>query len=170
MVIRIRNKSFKNQRVALFVDIQNMYYSAKNMYDGKVNYRNILKAAQDKRKLIRALAYVIKASTKNEDNFFDALEDMGFFVKRKDLKKFHGGAKKGDWDMGIAIDAIELSEKIDVAVLVTGDGDFTSLVNHIKAKGVQVEVMSFKKSTASELIEASDVYIDLAQNQKKFLE
>lgn len=169
-MIRIRKESLKDQRVAVFIDIQNMYYSAKNMYNRKVNYRNLLKEAKDKRKLIRAIAYVIEAQTKNEGNFFEAMEDIGFIVKKKNLKKFHTGAKKGDWDMGIAIDAIEMAPKIDVAVLVTGDGDFTSLVDHIKAKGVQVEVMSFKKSTAKELIESSDVYIDLADDRKKFLE
>lgn len=146
-----------------------MYYSAKNLYSSKVNYRNLLKIAKDDRDLIRAIAYVIEAQTPDEENFFDALKDIGFIVKRKGLKEFYGGAKKGDWDMGIAIDAIEMADKIDVAVIVTGDGDFKSLVGHLKAQGIQVEVMSFKKSTAKELVEAADVFINMDEKKDSCL-
>ncbi len=146
-----------------------MYYSAKNLYDSKVDYSSLIDIAQDGRKLIRSIAYVIKAETPDEENFFDALSEIGFQVKKKDLKEFHGGAKKGDWDMGIAIDAIKMSEKIDVAVLVTGDGDFRSLVDHLKSEGIQVEVMSFGKSTAGELVEASDVFLNMDKKKDLYL-
>lgn len=146
-----------------------MYYSAKNLYNSKVNYKNLLKIAKDKRELIRAISYVIEAQTPDEENFFDALEEIGFIVKRKGLKEFYGGAKKGDWDMGIAIDAIELAGKIDVAVIVTGDGDFKSLVDHLKAQGLQVEVMSFKKSTSKELVEAADIFLNMDDMKNKCL-
>src|SRR3989344_5448994 len=99
--------NFKDQRVGVFVDVQNMYYSAKNLYNAKVNFAQILKAAVRDRSLIRAIAYVIKADVKEEQNFFDALEKIGFEVRAKDLQIFAGGAKKGDWDIGLAMDSIE---------------------------------------------------------------
>ncbi len=146
-----------------------MYYSAKNLYDSKVDYSSLIDVARDNRKLIRAISYVIKAETPDEENFFEALSEIGFQVKKKDLKEFRGGAKKGDWDMGIAIDAIKMSEKIDVAVLVTGDGDFRSLVEHLKSEGIQVEVMSFGKSTSSELVEACDVFLNMDKKKDLYL-
>lgn len=146
-----------------------MYYSAKNLYDSKVDYSSLIEVATDDRELIRALAYVIKAETPDEENFFEALGEIGFQVKRKDLKEFRGGNKKGDWDMGIAIDAIKMTDRIDVAVLVTGDGDFRSLVEHLKSEGVQVEVMSFGKSTAGELVESADVFLNMDKKKDLYL-
>ena len=113
---------FKDQRVGVFVDVQNMYYSAKNLYNAKVNFAQILKAAVGNRSIIRAIAYVIKADVKEEQNFFDALEKIGFEVKAKDLQVFAGGAKKGDWDIGLAMDTIELAPKLDTIIIVSGDG------------------------------------------------
>jgi len=163
------NNIHDDQRVAVLVDVQNMYYSAKNLYDTKVNYSKLLRAAVAKRQLTRAFAYVIKADTPDESNFFEALRKIGFEVKIKELKEFYGGQKKGDWDMGMAIDAIKIADKNDAVVLVTGDGDFESLVNHLKANGVRVEVMSFGKSTARELREAADNFIDMDDNSDKYL-
>lgn len=159
----------ENQRVGIFVDVQNLYYSAKNLYKGKVDYSKLLEEATDDRKLIRALAYVIEAQTPDEENFFEALGEIGFQVRKKKLKEFYDGAKKGDWDMGIAIDAIKMANKIDVAVLVTGDGDFKSLVEHLQNQGIQVEGMSFGKSTAGELIETVDTFINMDEKKGHFL-
>lgn len=167
--MNIRKTSFKNQRVAVFVDVQNMYYSAKNLYNSKIDYSKLLEVATDDRRMIRAIAYVIKAHTPDEENFFEILEDMGYQVRKKDLKEFYDGVKKGDWDMGIAIDAIRMAEKIDVAVLVTGDGDFKSLVGHLQAKGIQVEIISFGKSTANELVEESDVFLNIDKKKELYL-
>lgn len=165
----MRRTSFKDQRVAVFVDVQNMYYSAKNLYDGKVDYYSLLDVARDNRKLIRAIAYVIEAQTPDEENFFEVLEDIGFQVKRKELREFYGGAKKGDWDMGMAIDAIRMSDKIDVAVIVTGDGDFRSLVKYLTAQGIQVEIISFGKSTADELVRETDVFLNMDKKKDLYL-
>lgn len=168
-MIKIRRTSFKDQKVAVFVDVQNMYYSAKNIYDGKVDYSSLLEVAKDNRKLIRAIAYVITSHTPDEENFFEVLEGIGFQVRKKELKEFYGGVKKGDWDMGIAIDAIRLSEKIDVAVLVTGDGDFKSLVKHLQANGIQVEIISFGKSTATELVGEADVFLNMDKKKDLYI-
>lgn len=155
--------------MAVFVDVQNMYYSAKKIYDSKVDYSSLLNVAKDGRKLIRAMAYVIEGQTPEEENFFEALENIGFKVKKKELREFYGGAKKGDWDMGMAIDTIRMSEKIDVAVIVTGDGDFKSLVKYLKANGLQVEILSFGKSTADELVREADVFLNMDKKKDLYL-
>ena len=161
----------KAQRVGVFIDVQNMYYSAKSMYKGKVNFAQILKQAVSERGLIRAIAYVIKTDVvKEEKNFFDALEKIGFEVKSKDLQIFYGGHKKGDWDIGIAMDMIELAPKLDTVILVSGDGDFVPLVEHLRhALGVRVEVIAFGKSSSSKLREATDSFIDLDENPRLYL-
>jgi len=161
---------YKGQRVGVFVDVQNLYYSARNVYKSKVDFRAILKEAIKGRNLIRAIAYVIRADVKDEENFFDALKNLGYEVKEKDLQVFYGGAKKGDWDIGIAMDLIELAPKLDTVILVSGDGDFVPLVRHLKhALGCYVEVMAFGKSSSQKLIEEADKYMDLDSDPQKFL-
>jgi len=161
---------YKEQRVGVFVDVQNLYYSARNIYKSKVDFRTILKEAIKGKNLIRAIAYVIRADVKDEKNFFEALKNMGYEVKGKDLQVFYGGAKKGDWDIGIAMDLIELAPKLDTVILVSGDGDFVPLVRHLKhALGCYVEVMAFGKSSSQKLIEAADNYFDLDSDAQKFL-
>jgi uncharacterized LabA/DUF88 family protein len=161
---------YKGQRVGVFVDVQNLYYSARNIYKSKVNFRAILKEAVKERSLIRAIAYVIKADVKDEANFFEALKNLGYEVKEKDLQIFYGGARKGDWDIGIAMDMIELAPRLDTVILVSGDGDFVPLLRHVKhAMGCFVEVMAFGKSSSQKLIEEADSYIDLDADPEKFL-
>ncbi len=161
---------YQEQRVGVFVDVQNMYYSARNIYKAKVNFKILLREAIRGRNLIRAIAYVIKADVKEEVNFFEALKSLGYEVKAKDLQVFFGGAKKGDWDIGIAMDTIEFASKLDAIVLVSGDGDFVPLVQHLKhALGCYVEVMAFGKSSSQKLIEESDNFIDMDSNPHKFL-
>ncbi len=159
------------QRIGVFVDVQNMYYSARYMYDCRVNFKAILQDAVQNRQLIRAIAYVIKTEDfEKEKVFFEALGHIGFEVKAKDLQIFVGGAKKGDWDIGIAMDMIELAPKLDTVVLVSGDGDFVSLVMHLqKALGTRVEVMAFGKSASAKLAEAADSFIDLDANKRRYL-
>ena len=161
---------YKGQRVGVFVDVQNMYYSAKNLYGKKVNFANMLRTARGERTMIRALAYVIRAEAMKESKFFDALEAIGFEVKAKDIQVFAGGAKKGDWDIGIAMDAIETAPRLDVVVIISGDGDFVPLVEHLRrAFGCKVEVMSFGKSTSHMLKEVADVFVDFDKNTKRYL-
>ncbi|MBW2984083.1 NYN domain-containing protein [Candidatus Woesearchaeota archaeon] len=160
----------KHQRVGIFVDVQNMYYSARNLYKSKVNFKALLTEAVCGRTLIRAIAYVIKADVKDEKNFFDALKNIGYEVKSKDLQTFIGGMKKGDWDIGIAMDMIELSPKLDTAILISGDGDFMDLVQHLKrAMGCRVEVIAFGKSSSSKLKDTADEFTDLDKNPRRFL-
>ncbi len=160
----------KGQRVGVFVDVQNMYYSARFMYNSKVNFKALFQDAIKGRTHIRAIAYVIRSEETNKDAFFEALENFGFEIKSKDVQVFYGGAKKGDWDIGIAMDAIELAPKLDTIVLVSGDGDFVPLVQHLqRALGCRVEVMAFEKSASGKLIEAADEFTNLDKNLKKYL-
>lgn len=154
----------------MLVDIQNMYYSAKVLYQKKVNFGQILKHGAGDRKLIRAIAYGIKTLEGQEEKFFEALEKQGFEVKSKDLQIFPGGAKKGDWDVGITVDAIKLSKNLDVIILVSGDGDFLSLVEYLQnTTGCRVEVIAFAESASGKLIEQVDLFTNISDNKRKFL-
>jgi len=158
---------FPGQRVGVLVDIQNMYYSAKVIYGKKVNFKEVLKEGVSDRELIRAIAYGIRTEEGLEEKFFESLEKIGFEVKTKDLQIFKGGMKKGDWDVGIAIDAIKLSEKLDVIVLVSGDGDYIPLVKYLQFnKGTRVEVMAFEESCSHSLIEEADDFTNLSLYSK----
>ncbi len=160
----------KAQRVGVFVDVQNLYYSARFVYNSHVNFKAILMDAVKDRTLIRALAYVIRTEDINKEKFFEALTHIGFEVRAKDLQIFYGGAKKGDWDIGIAMDCIELAPRLDTIVLVSGDGDFVPLIEHLKrALGCRVEVVAFGKSASAKSIEAADDFLDLDKNTKKYL-
>lgn len=161
--------SFINQRVGVFIDVQNMYYSARTMYDSHVNFGKVLEKAVENRLLIRAIAYVIKSDAPKEQTFFDALGKSGLEVVSKDIQIFPGGAKKGDWDVGLAVDAMKIADRLDAVVLVTGDGDFQPLVTYLKEnKGCRVEGMAFGRSTSAKLIEALDQFTDL-DNEKGVL-
>lgn len=159
----------RDQRVGVFVDVQNLYYSAKQFYGKRVSFSNILKDAVKDRRLIRAIAYVIKAESKEEQSFFDALERIGFDVRMKELQIFYGGAKKGDWDVGIAMDIMRMASKLDVVVLVSGDGDFRDLIEHVKALGCRAEVVAFGKSASSRILDVADDFLDLDTNPKRYL-
>ncbi|MDO8240599.1 MAG: NYN domain-containing protein [Candidatus Moranbacteria bacterium] len=161
---------FKEQRVGVLVDIQNLYYSAKVLHKKKANFGALLTAGVDDRKLIRAIAYGIKTLEGQEEKFFEALGKQGFEVKTKDLQIFPGGAKKGDWDVGITVDAIKMSKSLDVIILMSGDGDYIPLVKYIQSTtGCRVEVMAFLESTSSKLVEEVDEFTNISADKKKFL-
>lgn len=160
----------KEQRVGVLVDIQNLYYSAKALHGKKVNFKKILEEAVGERVLIRAIGYGIRTTEGQEEKFFEALEKQGFEIKTKDLQIFPGGAKKGDWDVGIAVDAIKLSKSLDVVVLVSGDGDYIPLVEYIQSTtGCRVEGIAFVESTSNKLVEKLDDFINLSENKKRYL-
>jgi uncharacterized LabA/DUF88 family protein len=175
---------YKNQRVGIFIDVQNLYHSAKHLYNGKVNYRELLKHLTGERQLIRAMAYVVKSEgitdatgkliergtaapandteKSSEALFFEALESAGMELRMKDIQVFADGYKKADWDVGMAVDAIRMAEFLDVVILVTGDGDFIPLVDYLKwGLGRFVEVAAFRRSTSGKLVEAADAFVNL---------
>ncbi len=160
----------KAQRVGVFIDTQNLYHSAKNLYHARVNFGNVVKECVQGRILIRAIAYVASTEGGEERAFFDALTKLGIETKTKDLQIFYGGAKKADWDVGMAIEAVKLAPKLDAVVLATGDGDFVPLVEYLKnSHGTQVEMIAFGKSSSQRLREAVDDFIDMSTDPKKFL-
>ncbi len=159
----------KEQRVAIFIDTQNLYHSAKNIYRSKVNFDAVVKRTLEGRKLIRAISYVVTTESGEEQSFFEALGKVGIEVKTKDLQIFYGGAKKADWDVGMAIDAIKHSQKVDAIILATGDGDFVPLVEYVRSQGCQVECIAFGKSSSSRLRESVDDFIDMDENPREFL-
>jgi uncharacterized LabA/DUF88 family protein len=158
----------KEQRVGVFIDTSNLYHSAKNLYKRKVNFGAVLKDAVAGRKLVRAIAYVITSEGSEENSFFDALTKLGIETKIKDLQVFAGGAKKGDWDIGMAVDAMKMAPRLDAVVLITGDGDFVPLVQYMQTM-TQVEVISFGKSASMRLKDQADDFLDLSINPRKYL-
>ncbi len=159
----------KEQRVGVFLDAQNLYHSAKNLHQGRVNFDNVLGDALAGRQLVRAIAYVITTETGEEKGFFDALTKIGIETKTKDLQIFSSGSKKADWDVGLAIDAVKLASKLDVVVIASGDGDFIPLIEYLKMNGCQVEVISFGKSASGKLKEVADDFIDMDENAGRYV-
>lgn len=160
-----------HQRVAVLVDVQNLYYSAKHLYNARINFKNLLPAVVQERLLTRAIAYVITSEeNKKEQEFFDAVNQAGFEIKEKELQTFYGGAKKGDWDLGIAMDAIRLGHKVDSVILLSGDGDFKPVVNYLQqALGCLVEVAAFKKTANKDLISIADDFINIEDYKSKLM-
>ncbi len=158
------------QRVGVFIDTQNVYHSAKNIYHARANFGNILKDSVAGRRLIRARAYSVTTETGEEKGFFEALAKIGIEMRLKDLQVFYGGAKKADWDVGLAVDAITAAPKLDTVILVTGDGDFVPLVQYLQTHGgCQVEVVSFGRSTSGKLKEAADDFLDLDVDPRRYI-
>ena len=157
------------QRVGVFIDTQNLYHSAKHLYKSRVNFANVLADAVGGRTLVRAIAYVISTESGDESGFFEALTKMGIETKVKGLQVFSDGAKKADWDVGLAIDAVKLAPKLDTVILATGDGDFVPLIEYLDMnEGCQVEVISFGRSSSSKLREAAHAFTDMCEDPKRY--
>lgn len=178
----ISNKK-KEQRVGIFIDIQNLYHSSKNLFNARVNYKELLRTLVAGRKLIRAIAYVVKTDVAMDDEnakpegrqpsgeaaFFDALKNAGIELRVKDIQVYPGGMKKADWDVGMAVDAIRMVDFLDAVILVTGDGDFVPLIEYLKwGKGREVEVAAFSRSASAKIKEAADEFIEI-ENIPKIL-
>ncbi len=159
----------KNQRVAVFIDAQNMYHSARSLFGGRLNFKNLLVTAVGGRQLIRAFGYVIRTKTGEEKAFVEALIKLGIESREKDLQEFFGGAKKADWDVGIAVDAIRTAEIVDTVVLASGDGDFIPLVEYLKNQGRRVEVIAFGRSSSGKLKEIADDFTDMGEEPAKYI-
>ncbi len=165
------------QRLGIFVDVQNMFYSAKLLHQSKVDYGRLLREITGTRHLIRAIAYIVQKPDVNQAGFHEALSRFGYELKIKELKirpdpDRSGGTAKGSWEIGMTIDAMTIAAKLDCVTLVTGDGDYVPLVECLKNYGCRVEVVSFERSTAGELVKAADQYIPIQEawifKEKKF--
>lgn len=159
-----------SQRVAVLIDAQNIYHSAKNFYRRQVDFRRLVDLVLGERNLVRALAYVVKSDlTPKEVSFFEALEHRGIQLRVKELIVFGSGVKKADWDVGLAVDAIRIASAVDTIVLVSGDGDFVPLLDYLRNQGKQVEVAAFGKNASSKLREGADYFYDLDEFAKLIL-
>ncbi|HOO55395.1 MAG TPA: NYN domain-containing protein [bacterium] len=154
----------KAQRVGIFVDVQNLFYSAKYQHHSKVDFTKLLNICLNGRQLIRAIAYIVQTPDIDQSNFINILQGTGYEIKSKELRVRPDGTAKGDWDMGIAIDTIAMADRLDVVVLVSGDGDFCDLINMLKSKGVITEVISFPNNTSEDLKIEATLYIPLDKN------
>ena len=159
----------QGQRVAVLIDVQNLYHSAKNLYKARVNFREILKSAVSQRNLIRAFAYVVSTKTGEEKPFFEAITKLGIETRVRELQEFFGGLKKADWDVGITVDAIRIAPSVDTIILGSGDGDFLQLLEYLKNQGKRVEVIAFGKSASSKLKDSADEFIDLGMSPARYL-
>lgn len=151
-----------DQKVALFVDVQNMFYSARSLYQSKVDYSKLLTELVGGRSLLRAIAYVVQKPDVDQSAFLEALRRAGYEVRRKDMVLREDGSARGNWDVGMTIDALSLAPRMDAAVLVTGDGDFVPLVEALSAKGCYVEIASFEQTTSNELIRCCHEFITVS--------
>ncbi|MBI5654292.1 NYN domain-containing protein [Candidatus Uhrbacteria bacterium] len=158
-----------DQRVAVLIDTQNMYHSAKHIHGARLAFEKAVDAIVGGRQVVRVFAYVARSKTGEEQAFFDALTSAGIELRVKDVQEFSSGEKKADWDVGMAVDAVRLAEKVDAIVLMTGDGDFVPLVQYLQGKGVLVEVAAFAESTNAQLKTVTDRFYDLSTEGHEFL-
>lgn len=159
----------ESQRVAVLADSQNLYHTAHSLYSRNIDYTAMLDDAVADRELLRAIAYVIRADSPAEEDFFDALRDIGFETRIKEIKTFADGTQKANWDLGMCLDAVTLAPKIDTFVLCSGDGDFERLCTHLRHEGVRTEVFGFGSSTAEELIDVADSFTDMSEDEERYL-
>lgn len=152
-----------HQRVGIFIDVQNVYHSAKNLYHSRVNFLELIRTLVGGRQLIRSVAYVVKSEyVAGEESFFEALRKTGLELRTKDLQINVDGSKKADWDVGMAVDAIRMAESLDVIILVTGDGDFVPLIEYLKwGMGRQVEVAGFSRTASQKIKEHADRFTEI---------
>jgi uncharacterized LabA/DUF88 family protein len=152
-------------RVAIFVDVQNVYYTVKQIYGCHFDYRAFWDQVTEGREVVRAFAYAIDRKDQKQIRFQQILESIGFEVKLKPFIQRSDGSAKGDWDVGITLDMIELANEVDVAVLASGDGDFDLAVRKLRdAYGVEVEVYGARKLTAATLIQAATRFVPIEQH------
>ncbi|MGP9798202.1 NYN domain-containing protein [Halomonas sp. 86] len=151
--------------VAIFIDTQNVYYTTRDAYRRNFDYNQFWAQATANREVVGAFCYAIDKGDKKQREFQNILRAIGFEVKLKPFIQRADGSAKGDWDVGIALDAIEYAEHADVIVLVTGDGDFDLLVNKIRIKyGKKVEVYGVPQLTAASLMNEASAFIPIKED------
>jgi uncharacterized LabA/DUF88 family protein len=147
------------QRIALFVDVQNIYYTTREAYGRQFNYRELWRRVSAQGHIVTANAYAIARDDDNQRKFQDALRHIGFTIKFKPFIQRSDGTSKGDWDVGITIDIMETAKDVDTVILLSGDGDFDLLLKKIREDyAVQAEVYGVPSLTANSLINAASLY------------
>lgn len=148
------------ERVAIFVDVQNIYYTVKQDYQRHFNYQAFWNQATQNRKVVAAFAYAIDKNDSKQQSFQQILRSIGFVVKLKPYIQRSDGSAKGDWDVGITIDVIEYAPKVDTIILLSGDGDFDMLLDKVGSSyTISTEVYGVPLLTAPSLINAASRFI-----------
>lgn len=148
-------------RVGVFVDVQNMFYAAKDRYARRLDYIKLLDLIVGPRNLVAAYAYVVQIPEINQAGFLSLLEHNGYTIKSKDLRMRGDGSAKGDWDVGIAIDIVSMLDALDIVILASGDGDFCPLADLIKQRGKRIEVAAFEHNTSLDLQRITDQFFPI---------
>jgi len=151
------------QRVAVLIDVQNMFHSAYDCFHGRLNYRKLAETVAARRQVTRSIAFAVQDGN-DQASFFSMLREAGFDVRAKAPRIRPDGSRKGGWDLGIAIEALSLAPKVDAIALVSGDGDFVELADALRARGVRVEVYAFERSVGRALREAADLFVPIGED------
>ena len=153
------------KKIAVFVDVQNIYYTTRQVYGRQFNYREFWKKIGAEGEIVAATAYAIHRDDDKQLKFQDALRHIGFTVKLKPYIQRSDGSAKGDWDVGIAIDVLDAAPDVDVVVLLSGDGDFDLLLEKIRVDyALSAEVYAVEKLTANSLIKAASKFHAIEEN------
>jgi uncharacterized LabA/DUF88 family protein len=154
-----------SKRIAVFVDVQNIYYTTRQAYGRQFDYRKLWRRISAEGEIVSAIAYAIHRGDEKQLQFQNALKHIGFAVKLKPYIQRSDGSAKGDWDVGITIDVLEIAPSVDTVVLLSGDGDFDLLLHKIRQDyGVSAEVYGVPALTANSLIDAASVYHPIQQD------
>jgi len=164
--VRLENRNSPDERIGIFVDIQNVYYGAMDNFKGKIDFRKLTESIVKGRKLVVSNAYLVKGDNDNS-NFVTFMKQLGYSIISKDLKKRSDGSAKGNLDIEMVIDIITEKDRLDTVVLVSGDGDFVALVEYLKSQNIQVEVYSFsniKNITSQELKNVASKFFEIDES------
>ena len=162
ITVNVRGESAQ-PRVGVFVDVQNMFYAAKDRFERRVDYIKLLDLIVGPRHLISAFAYIVQIPEIKQSNFISLLEHNGYTVRSKDLRLRGDGSAKGDWDVGIAVDVVSMLGSLDVVILASGDGDFCPLAELIKQQQKRIEVVAFEHNTSMDLQAMADQFFPIGE-------
>jgi len=158
-------KTYTTKKIAIFVDVQNIYYTTRQAYGRQFNYRKLWKLIEAQGDIVSAIAYAIHRGDDGQLKFQDALKHIGFTVKLKPYIQRSDGSAKGDWDVGIAIDVLDKAKEVDTVVLLSGDGDFDLLLEKVKKDyGVEAIAYGVPVLTAASLMESANIYCPIGDD------
>jgi len=153
------------KKIAIFVDIQNIYYTTRQKYGRQFNYRTFWRRISTQGEITSAIAYAIHRNDNQQKKFQDALRHIGFNVKLKPYIERSDGSAKGDWDVGITIDIMDSAKDVDTIILLSGDGDFGLLLEKIRSNyTVTAEVYGVQDLTAKSLIDSASIFHPINEN------
>ena len=161
----VKSKMTKTKKIAIFVDVQNIYYTTRQTYGRQFNYRKLWDEISSQGEIVSATAYATHRGDDKQRKFQDALKHIGFTVKLKPFIQRSDGSAKGDWDVGITIDVMQVAKDVDTVVLLSGDGDFSLLLDKIiQDYAVSTEVYGVPALTANSLINSASIYHRIEEN------